>query len=817
MATATCVTQYVPNCCAEWQQFPPQHFGQYLINAVSHQFASFKKEICLNIGPDVAQLNSLKEDIVSDIHVHFNDILRLSLHSLKKEVHNEFTNTLDSYRKELDKKINLLFGSTLSDHAETIMLTNKVDYMPSLMDLILKEHEESFTKTLCDSLKPIFGQLTDVYKDFCGSQRKTLKTISAEMISLAKQFESNIVTSYKDATSRLKDLSEGLDPLQYKIESSLSTASELSKQFDSFSEEIRHDVGENFGTFSKQLSTVEKAIHDIESFNKEIRRDIDEKFSQFSEQLSSVEKEVNENITACGSLDKKLNNRLSGHFSFFEKEMNKCSDRLNGLSEWSTKLNDGLTDQFSSFEKEMTQLNDRFDSMSQKFELLQKDINDFKHEFTSGTNEIDSVFNAAKTDICAETSDLKSEFASCAIQLNSIFDSAKHDIKHGTADLKNELAFRTGDIKQAFANHNPSNKEIINVTMRDAVTQIPICVPDSGDEMQMSSDVNTSVDDLTSDVSMVAADARTSGMVQTSSDINVTSNDYATSSSNDVFCTSDDHARHCDNIAQLPAGYTSFNDVISPSIDVCQTSLSDASLPDDSQRSLVCTVASSPDCAESSFDDTFSPIDYTETSSADNGFSTDSAGAMSADRPCAIERPGYSIASNNRTKRKSKRRNANNKAKDLRKSSYCARGRRVFDKDSFWNDRRNNAVQNTVPHDSLQNPHDSITETPMHNDFDSGETKQTTVPENGSRRVPDDCQNRADTNVNPQNAAPQDSDRSTHSNGFNSSFDYDIAWMPIAIPRYWIPPPYMVPFYMPPFWPWYGPISNSVPAPNAGS
>ena len=116
--------------------------------------------------------------------------------------------------KSLIKKINLLFGSTLSDHAETIMLTNKVDHMPSLMDLILKEHEESFTKTLCDTLKPIFGQLTDVYKDFCGSQRKTLKTISAEMISLAKQFESNIVTSYKDATSRLKDLSEGLDPLQ---------------------------------------------------------------------------------------------------------------------------------------------------------------------------------------------------------------------------------------------------------------------------------------------------------------------------------------------------------------------------------------------------------------------------------------------------------------------------------------------------------------------------------------------------------------------------------------------------------------------------
>ena len=202
--------------------------------------------------------------------------------------------------------------------------------------------------------------------------------------------------------------------------------------------------------------------------------------------------------------------------------------------------------------------------------------------------------------------------------------------------------------------------------MRDAVTQTPICVPDSGDELQMSSDVNTSVDDLTSDVSMVAADARTSDVVQTSSDINVTSNDDATSSSDDVFCTSDDHARHCDNIAQLPAGYnvTSFNDVISPSIGVCQTSLSDASLSDDSQRSLVYTVTSSPDRAESSFHGAFSPIDYTEASSADNGFSTDSAGALSADRPCAIERPGYSIASNNHTKRKSKRRNANNKAND---------------------------------------------------------------------------------------------------------------------------------------------------------
>ena len=367
MATATCVTQYVPNSCAEWQQFPPQQFGQYLINAVSHQFASFKKDICVNIVPVVAQLDYIREAIISDIHFHFNDILRISLHSLKKGVPNEFTSTLDSYHNELDKKINLLFGSTLSDHAETIMLTNKVDHMPSLMDLILKEHEESFTNTLCDTLKPTLGQLTEIHKNMCGSQRKTLKTISAEMISLAKQFESHIVTSYKDATSRLKDLSEGLDPLQYKIESTLPTASELSEQFDSFSEDIRHDVDENFGIFSKQISAVAQAIHDIESFKKEIRHDIDEKFSQFSEQLSSVEKEVTENITACGSLDKKLNDRLSGHFSFFEKEMNKCSDGINGLSKLSTKLNDGLPDQFNSLEKEMTQLNDSFDSMSQKF------------------------------------------------------------------------------------------------------------------------------------------------------------------------------------------------------------------------------------------------------------------------------------------------------------------------------------------------------------------------------------------------------------------------------------------------------------------
>ena len=96
--------------------------------------------------------------------------------------------------------------------------------------------------------------------------------------------------------------------------------------------------------------------------------------------------------------------------------------------------------------------------------------------------------------------------------------------------------------------------------MRDAVTQTPICVPDSGDEMQMSSDVNTSVDDQTD--------------VGSGPNVVTTLNDNATS--DDVFCTSHDHARPCDNIVQLPVGYTYFHDVISPSIDVCQTSLSDA-------------------------------------------------------------------------------------------------------------------------------------------------------------------------------------------------------------------------------------------------
>ena len=77
---------------------------------------------------------------------------------------------------------------------------------------------------------------------------------------------------------------------------------------------------------------------------------------------------------------------------------------------------------------------------------------------------------------------------------------------------------------------------------------------------------------------------------------------------------------------------------------------------------------------------------------------------MSAGQPCAIERPGYSIASNNRIKRKSRRRNANNKANDVRKSSSCARD---FDKDSVRYDGRNNAVQNIFQPDSLQNPQDS--------------------------------------------------------------------------------------------------------------
>ena len=91
------------------------------MNAVSHQFASLKKEVHVNIIPDVAQLDSLRKGIISDIHVHFNDILRLSLHSLKKDVNNEFTSTLDSYRKELDKKISPLwkysFWSRGNNHA----------------------------------------------------------------------------------------------------------------------------------------------------------------------------------------------------------------------------------------------------------------------------------------------------------------------------------------------------------------------------------------------------------------------------------------------------------------------------------------------------------------------------------------------------------------------------------------------------------------------------------------------------------------------------------------------------------------------------
>ena len=49
----------------------------------------------------------------------------------------------------------------------------------------------------------------------------------------------------------------------------------------------------------------------------------------------------------------------------------------------------------------------------------------------------------------------------------------------------------------------------------------------------------------------------------------------------------------------------------------------------------------------------------------------------------------------------------------------------------------------------------------MGNNVDSGKSGQTSVPENGSCRVSDDCHNHADTNVNPQNAAPQDSDKAT--------------------------------------------------------
>ena len=50
-----------------------------------------------------------------------------------------------------------------------------------------------------------------------------------------------------------------------------------------------------------------------------------------------------------------------------------------------------------------------------------------------------------------------------------------------------------------------------------------------GDERQMSDDVNTSVDDQTLDDSMSAADVRTSGVVQMSSDVVMkTSNDHMT-------------------------------------------------------------------------------------------------------------------------------------------------------------------------------------------------------------------------------------------------------------------------------------------------
>ena len=105
-----------------------------------HQFASFKGKICVNVIQDVAQFDSLRKKIIFDTHVHYNYILHLRLPSLKKEIHNEFTSTSDSHWKELDnKKIDLLFGSALSDHAETIMPTNKMDQTQNLINLVKKK------------------------------------------------------------------------------------------------------------------------------------------------------------------------------------------------------------------------------------------------------------------------------------------------------------------------------------------------------------------------------------------------------------------------------------------------------------------------------------------------------------------------------------------------------------------------------------------------------------------------------------------------------------------------------------------------------
>ena len=65
------------------------------------------------------------------------------------------------------------------------------------MDLILKEHEESFTKNLCDTLKPTLGQLTEIQKEMRETQCKTLDTLGAKMTALTKQFESNFILPIK--------------------------------------------------------------------------------------------------------------------------------------------------------------------------------------------------------------------------------------------------------------------------------------------------------------------------------------------------------------------------------------------------------------------------------------------------------------------------------------------------------------------------------------------------------------------------------------------------------------------------------------------
>ena len=86
-------------------------------------------------------------------------------------------------------------------------------------------------------------------------------------------------------------------------------------------------------------------------------------------------------------------------------------------------------------------------------------------------------------------------------------------MKHEDDDFNKELACHIDGIKQAFASHDS-----FNVTMRDAVTQTLMCVPDVGDAMQIRSDAERSVDDQTLAVSMVimiAADARTLDVAQT--------------------------------------------------------------------------------------------------------------------------------------------------------------------------------------------------------------------------------------------------------------------------------------------------------------